>query len=800
MTKKTKLPILSIILIISLLSSLFTKTAFGFIYNNEDYAFSNNCIINFAANGGVKQSELKMQSTNIESIRNGLTFASVFPDSPTGKSNAVLKNYGFFASDSSYHAIDKSSPINLYFNSMSLTVSGVNSETKEITNATVYLGIDWDYEYSINYELNGGINSPSNPYNYIYKTGVSGFSAPTKDYANFKGWYYDADFALPVTGISSEDSGNKTLYAKWENTHGILNFSTGTNEKISPVNVPLNAKISDYLTADKPQKDGYTFSGWGKQDLSNLSENDVMTENGFTVYALWTANEITAKEQIIEGSLGETISENSIIVENGTGEYTFSLGENETLPKGLILEDNGTISGNFEEAGNFEINIVITDKNSGSKTTVKISFDISGSPIQIKKMPTTSWVAKNKALKYSSVFGGKFVIINEEGVEEEIKGTLWWKDETTIFPEYGNYTVPVIFTPNDKNYQPFEFDMELNVKKPFSSSPTPTIKYTIRSSASDGGSITPEGRSELYEYENITYTIKADPGYRISEIIVDGEKYDGGETKRKYTFTSVTESHRIHAEFEKIDEEKTKKRFYDNENTDPDNDKAVSDNSKNKSSDKNNNTSNDNTSNKIDVSSVFNTKDKIAYIQGYNDGSFRPSNYLTRAEASVILSKILVTKMEDKNYTSKFSDVNFSDWYGNYVSFLSEQGIIDGYSDGTFKPNANITRAELVALVAKALNINDRYTNYFSDTAGMWASNAISAINSFGFIKGYADGTFRPNANITRAETTVFLNAVLGRTSSSSGEPVSNAFNDIKPTDWFYESVIEAANLSPRSF
>ncbi len=799
MTKKRKLPILSIVLIISLLSSLFTQTAFGFIYNNEDYTFSNNCIINFAANGGVKQSELKMQSTNIENIRNGLTFASVFPDSPKGASNAIVKNYGFFASDSSYHAVDKSSPINSYFNMMNLNVSNVNSETKEITNATIYLGINWDYEYSLNYELNGGTNSPSNPYNYIYKTGVPGFASPTKDYAVFKGWYYDAGFTLPVAGISSEDSGNKTLYAKWENTHGTLNFNTGTNEKIASVNIPLNAKISDYLPADKPKKDGYSFSGWGKEDLSNLSDSDVMTENGFTVFALWTANEITAKEQIIKGSLNEAVPENSIIAENGTGEYTFSLSENETLPKGLILEDNGIISGNFGEAGNFEINVIVTDKNSGSKTTAKITFEISGSLIQIKKMPATSWVAKNKALKYSSVFGGKFVVINENGVEEELDGTLWWKDETTIFPEYGNYTVTIVFTPNNKNYQPFEFDMELNVKKPFNSSPTPTIRYSIRASASEGGKITPEGRSELYEYENITYTIKADPGYRISEIIVDGEKYDGGETKRKYTFTSVTESHRIHVKFEKIDEEKTKKRFYNNENTDSDDNKDVSDNSKNKSSNKNNNTTNDNTTNKIDVSSVFNTKDKIAYIQGYTDGSFRPSNYLTRAEASVILSKILVTKMENKNYTSKFSDVNSSDWYGNYVSFLSEHGIIDGYADGTFKPNANITRAELVALVAKALDINGQYTNYFSDTAGMWASNAISAINSFGFIKGYADGTFRPNANITRAETTVFLNAVLGRNSSSSGQIVSNAFNDIKPTDWFYESVIEAANLSSRS-
>ena len=793
MTSKRKLTVLSIVLIISLLSSLFSQMVFAVTYNNENYTFANDCVINFAANGGVNQSELKIQSANFENIKNGLTFASVFPDFPQ-KDGAILKSCGYFKSDSSYLAVDKSSPINSYLDSMYLNVGGINTETKEITNATVYLGIDWTYEYSVNYELNGGVNSSANPYSYIYGIGVADFAKPSKDSAIFAGWYYNPEFTIPAASISSADYGNKTLYAKWEEPCGVLNFdsNTGVSGEITSVTVPLNSKISDYLTADAPSKDGYYFSGWVKQDLTELSDEDIMTADGFTVYALWTANEITAEEQIIRGSLNEAVPENSIIVENGTGEYTFSLSDDEVLPKGMTFGDNGTITGNFEEMGNFEINVIVTDKNTNAQTTAKIVFEVLRPVIQIKKKPVAASIAINTSLEHSGFIGGKFTGVSEDGTEEELDGELSWKDETTILSEYGNHLVPVIFTPYDKNYMPLEFEVYVNVKRPSGSSVS-TITYTIRATASEGGTISPEGRSEIYEYGNQTYLMKANAGYVISEIIVDGENYDAGETESKYTFTSVTESHRIHVEFEKADEKNAKKRFYDVSDSDDDN--TVSETSKKETS-----KITADTSNQIDVSSVFNTKDKIAYIQGYEDGSFRPSNSLTRAEAAVILSKILTTQMENKTYTSKFSDVNPSDWYGNYVCFLTEQGIIDGYTDGTFRPDASITRAELVALVAKALNIKDGlYTNYFSDTAGMWASNAISAINSFGWIKGYSDGTFRPDANITRAETTVFLNAVLGRNSSNSDITVSNAFNDIKPTDWFYESVIEAANLSVHS-
>lgn len=797
MTIKIKLPAMAVLLIVSLLSSLFSQTAFAVYFNNESYVFANNCVINFVAKEGINQSSLKMQQASIESIRNGLAFADVFPDSPENSDpHAVLKDYGYFTVNSAYYPIDKSSPINRYMDSlfvysMNIEVTGVNPdpEIKEITSATVYLGVSWDYSYSINYELNGGTNHSSNPTSYISSKGIGSFYSPSKDYAVFKGWYFDSGFSSPAEKIPANSSGDKTLYAKWENTHSILNFYSdfGEDNKISSEYVPINGKISDYLNAEIPSKDGYSFSGWAKNSSVELSDADVMTDGGFDVYAVWTPNGITAADQTISGVVYGAVVENGVVVENGTGEYTFSLAENETLPGGLSLESDGSISGTFTEAGTFETLITVTDNNSNSQTTAKIVFDIAESSIRIEKMPYAYPVDTDKSLRNSIITGGKFIGINSEGVEEVLDGKLSWKDDSISFKEYGDYTAKVIFTPDNEEYQPIEFDVDITVKKISSSSVISSVSYTIRASASDGGSISPEGKVEVYEYGNQTFSFKADSGYKVSRVIVDGESYNGGETDGKYTFTGVTGSHRISVEFEEIGNDGSKKRFYEDEDED-----ESSENDKKSSS-------NNDTAVKSNVDSVFNTSEKIAYIQGYEDGSFKPSNPLTRAEASVILSKILVSEMDDKTYVSEFSDVSPSSWYGAYVCFLTEKGIIDGYEDGTFRPDAYITRAELVSLVVKALGITDSYTNYFSDTAGMWASNAISAVNSFGWIKGYSDGTFRPNDLITRAETTVFLNAVLGRNAEDSSENVSSSFSDVNPSDWFYGSIIEAAGLSDYS-
>ncbi len=795
MIKRKISPIISIILTLSLMFSIFSQSTFAVVYNNENYTFSNNCIINFSANGGVEQSALKMQSATIESIRNGLTFGSIFPDNPQNSdSHAILKNYGFYTANSSFYPIDRTSLISTYLDSMYISITGVNAETKEITSATIYPAISWSFEYSINYELNNGTNSLANPNKYVYSTGVAGFAQPTKEYSVFRGWYLDPEFTIPVTEISASDAGDKTLYAKWEETHYTLNFdpNTGTNGETEHTYVPINAKISDYLTSDIPTKTGYSFNGWIKSDGTELTDNDIMTQNGFTVYASWLANKITVKETTIKGFYGETVPENSIIVENGTGDYLFTVSENEVLPKGLTLNENGVISGNFEEAGNFETIINIKDKNSNSETTAKIIFEISKPKPTIERLPVATSINKNRKIKYSSIFGGKFLGINGE----ELDGTKTWKDDTITYSEYGYYEATAVFTPKDESYSPIEFELEVRVRSSDGSSSTPVITYTIRSSSSDGGKISPDGIVELYEYGNQLYTFKANSGYEISEIIIDGESYEPSEIGSKYEFKSVLENHRIHVEFEKIGSSSKKKTHFYKDNTDDEDSEEKTEISDKKNKDKKDDditTSGE----QINVGSVFNIKDKTAYIQGYTDGSFRPSNSLTRAEAAVILSKILLVQPENKTYTSNFSDVNSSDWYNNYVCFLSEQGIINGYTDGTFKPNANITRAELVALVAKALKIKGNYTNYFSDTAGMWASNSISAINSFGWIKGYTDGTFKPNANITRAETTVFLNAVLGRTPVSvSVSESKKVFNDISPNDWFYSSVIEAANLN----
>lgn len=795
MIKKRTLSIISVILAVSFIFSIFSQSAFALVYNNENYTFANNCIIKFTADNGISQSELKIQSATIENIKNGLTFGNVFPDNPThNDSHAVLQNYGFYNTNSMFYPVDRTGLIYNYLDSMYVNITGVNQDTKEITSASIYLAVDWRFEYSINYELNGGTNSLANPNKYIYSVGVAGFAQPSKEYAVFRGWYSDPEFISPVNGISIGTSGDKTLYAKWEDSHYVLNFNpnTGISGATEYVYVPLNDKISNYLTSDAPTKTGYMFNGWIKEDGTALTDDDIMTPDGFTVYASWTPAEITAKETEIKGIYGEPVPENSIIVENGTGEYYFSVAENSSLPKGLTLEENGLISGNFEETGNFETIINITDKISASETETKITFEILNPQPIIEKLPVATSIKRGGKLRHSSILNGIFKGINGE----ILKGEKTWKDDTIVFSEYGTFKATGIFTPSDENYSPIEFEIDVRVRSSDGGSSSSDTTYTIRATCSDGGKIYPQGIIETYEYGDESFTFSPNSGYEIYEIIIDGESYEPDELGKRYEFKGVMENHRIHVEFKKIGSSSSKKRthFYDDSNNDDDSQEKTEISDK-ESEIKDKNT--DTLTSKVNVSSVFNTTDKTAYIQGYTDGSFRPANSLTRAEAAVILSKILVVQPENKTYISRFSDVKSSDWHNNYICFLSEQGIINGYSDGTFKPNANITRAELVALVAKALKITGSYTNYFSDTQGMWASDAISAINSFGWIKGYSDGTFRPNANITRAETTVFLNAVLGRTASNiSVSENKKTFTDISPSDWYYSSVIQAANLN----
>lgn len=199
------------------------------------------------------------------------------------------------------------------------------------------------------------------------------------------------------------------------------------------------------------------------------------------------------------------------------------------------------------------------------------------------------------------------------------------------------------------------------------------------------------------------------------------------------------------------------------------------------------------------VKPALNRDDHYAYVVGYPDGMVRPSGNITRAEAATIFFRLLTDDSRNQFWmtTNAYSDVNRGDWFNNAVSNLSNAGIISGYPDGTFRPNAPITRAEMskiIALFAKLNKSEDR----FNDIAGHWAEAYIKLAAGNGWIAGYPDGSFKPQQNITRAETMTMINRVLERVPSVESHLLPyNAmltFPDCQSGQWFYIAVQEATN------
>ncbi len=195
----------------------------------------------------------------------------------------------------------------------------------------------------------------------------------------------------------------------------------------------------------------------------------------------------------------------------------------------------------------------------------------------------------------------------------------------------------------------------------------------------------------------------------------------------------------------------------------------------------------------------LNTTDHFAYIVGYGNGEVRPQNNITRAEVATIFFRLLTDDVRDENLTktNRYSDVAATSWYNTAVSTLSSMGIITGYPDGTFRPNAAITRAEFAAITARFDNDGDKTAAKFSDIANHWAKDEISIAYNNSWITGYPDGTFGPQRDITRAETMTLVNRVLNRQPETEDDLLPNMTvwtDNANPKAWYYLAVQEATN------
>ena len=198
------------------------------------------------------------------------------------------------------------------------------------------------------------------------------------------------------------------------------------------------------------------------------------------------------------------------------------------------------------------------------------------------------------------------------------------------------------------------------------------------------------------------------------------------------------------------------------------------------------------------IPEMLNGEDHYAYLLGYEDGTVRPNGSISRAEVATVLFRLLKDDVRMQNLTkdNAYSDVSGTAWYAAAVSTLSKMGVISGYPDGTFRPNAPITRAEFAAMIARFDETAKSADTPFTDISGHWAENAIGKAYGNGWVEGSSKTVFCPESNLTRAETATLLNRVLHRLPEKESDLLANqiVWPDNPETFWGYLAIQEATN------
>lgn len=182
------------------------------------------------------------------------------------------------------------------------------------------------------------------------------------------------------------------------------------------------------------------------------------------------------------------------------------------------------------------------------------------------------------------------------------------------------------------------------------------------------------------------------------------------------------------------------------------------------------------------------TEQHTAYMNGYDDGSFRPNNNITRAEIAAILSRVI--ELDASETALVYSDVGSSHWAKKAIEAVTKMGLMQGYGYGRFGPERLVTRAEMAKLASLLIEKPVGEGKGFADIEGSWAKAHIQAVQAAGIMKGYADGTFKPNKVLTRAEAVTIINRILGRGPLEGVK--TSPWKDVQPSHWAYGDIVEA--------
>lgn len=687
------------------------------------------------------------------------------------------------------------------------TVTLPNSEANPIANAeSPKAHVDtYQVTYTFGDTAPDGVNPPEDPKHYI-----SGQQADVKqpeessvnagDYTyTFNGW---KNGNKDVNGETIPISGNVTLTGSWSQTANTASYTVNylwNGEQIQAPTTGDNAMHGDKITITDTSIDGYTLIpgqqtsmtiGTGENVLNlNYYKNVTLTANSDTVTYDSKEHTVTGYTSAPEGVTFESVSASGSGTDANT--YNVMFGSN---PVGT---HNNLYYVAAANPGTLTIN-----KRSVTLTSASASKVYDGTPLTKPEV---------------TVGGDGFV--DGEGATYNVTGTITNVGETkntfTYTLDEGtkatNYTITktegtlkitkaptYTFDLNDpdtiKVNKEFKSMYGRSAEKSFTATATIEKQETyiivnpgIDNNVTNNGSAVPTkpdytkvgeatgtvtlkaGKTEAFDFgKNSTFQLEQGD-YRITvKETNSGDRYVTYDTKPYTRYFKVSEDGVISAiESITITNEYTKRH-------------TAATPSK----------------------PTLNTGDHYAYVMGYPDGTVRPNGSITRAEVSAILFRLLSDKTRDEYFTteSSFTDVKAGAWYNNSIATLEKAGVIvDTAKGGAFRPNEAITRAELAAMLAQFSDAKPVKGVKFSDvSAEHWAYEAIAIAAKMGWIEGYPDGTFRPDATITRAEMMTLVNRALERVPSDEDHLLSKrvmlTFPDCKSGDWFYIAVQEATN------
>ena len=615
----------------------------------------------------------------------------------------------------------------------------VTLDNKEIDKATPPT-VDG---YSVEYVIGDGASWPNNgngPETLYYPQDADVAvtdSVPTRDSYEFTGWNtkedgtgttYKANGTLTITG-------NTTLYAQWKakeysftvnyrwDNKPIPNIPSTTGSDALGIEVIPNTDIDGYtLISGQPQS---MTIGTGKNELNlNYRKNVTLTAKSDSVTYDGKAHTVTG--------------------------YTSAPDKGVTF-EGITATGSGTNAGEYDVkfvgesvVGTYNDLYIVTAANSGTLTITEASaptpatFDFNDVVYGDGKVTPaiTKTVKGNVGKNFTETF-----YVTVKGTDSESKATMsatLYTGKAEVIASKSLKDVPFLFKP----------EAMANAVVPYGElrfTEAGTYTYTVREIP---------GQTSRMSYDTTEYTLTI-------EVVLD----ENANTYQVKSWQFTAGNWESPAALNIVNTYRT---YHPSTPSKP----------------------------------TLNTGDHYAYVMGYPDGTVRPNGSITRAEVSAILFRLLSDKTRDEYFTtvSSFTDVKAGAWYNNSIATLEKAGVIvDTAKGGAFRPNEAITRAELAAMLAQFSDAKPVKGVKFSDvSAEHWAYEAIAIAAKMGWIEGYPDGTFRPDATITRAEMMTLVNRALERVPSDEDHLLSKrvmlTFPDCKSGDWFYIAVQEATN------